>query len=91
MHRILLLVFSLLSLSACATSTRYEVASYQLGSAQAATGYAPYTPERLSTLRLEKQSEDMLAGPMDPIVRHDCAKLPPAERIKWPACLGKWF
>jgi hypothetical protein len=88
MRRILLVV-SLLSLSACATSTRYELASSQLGGTQAVTGYAPYTPERLSTLRLEKQSEDMLAGPMDPIARHDCAKLLPAERIKWPACLGK--
>jgi hypothetical protein len=81
--------FALALLLAGCASTRYELASFPLGGAQAGTGYAPYSPSRVNTLQLEKDSEDILAGPMDPVARHACAKLPPAERIKWPGCLGK--
>ena len=83
------LALSVLLLAACATSTRYEPASPSLGGAPSTTGYAPYTPQHLNALQLEKRSEEVLAGPMDPIARHDCAKLVPSERIKWPACLGR--
>lgn len=75
-----------LLLAGC-TSTRYELGALPLGGARAATGYAPYTPKHMKALQLEKDNELILAT--DPMIRHDCAKMTPAERVKWPACRGK--
>jgi hypothetical protein len=81
------LALSVLLLAACATSTRYELASPSLGGARNATGYAPYTPARVNALQLEKDNEVILAT--DPAIYHDCAKMTPAQRVKWPVCRGR--
>ncbi len=79
--------FGLVLMFAGCASTRYELDSPPLGGARAATGYAPYTPKHVNALQLEKDAEVILAT--DPRIYHDCAKMTPAERVKWPACRGK--
>ena len=71
----------------CASGPRYEYAPPVLGASTVRTGYAPYAVSRLSGLKAETEAEVILTT--DPRIYHDCLKMTPAERVKWPACRGK--